>query len=119
LASYFNIVSLDGATPPLFTQRILLLDTDGRPFSAMVGPAVGDVESRYEVQGLIADDMSILCDVAVRGCLTSLSPMISLRLAAFPQLHLFCGLSCESRGSIGQAARLSGSAGELVEPVAE
>jgi hypothetical protein len=49
LASYFNIVSLDGATPPLFTQRILLLDTDGRPFSAMVGAAVGDVESRYEV----------------------------------------------------------------------
>ena len=44
LASYHNIVALDGATPPLFTQRILLVGTDGRPFSAMVGVAVGDVE---------------------------------------------------------------------------
>jgi len=44
LASYHNIVALDGATPPLFTQRILLVGTDGRPFSAMVGTAVGDVE---------------------------------------------------------------------------
>lgn len=44
LASYHNIVALDGVTPPLFTQRILLLGTDGRPFSAMVGAAVGDVE---------------------------------------------------------------------------
>jgi hypothetical protein len=44
LASYFNIVALDGATPPLFTQRILLVGADGRPFSAMVGAAVGDVE---------------------------------------------------------------------------
>jgi hypothetical protein len=45
LASYFNIVALDGATPPLFTQRILLIDPDGRPFSAMMGAAVGDVET--------------------------------------------------------------------------
>ncbi|GAA0626454.1 hypothetical protein GCM10010174_52420 [Kutzneria viridogrisea] len=44
LASDFNIVALDGATPPLFTQRILLVGADGRPFSAMVGTAVGDVE---------------------------------------------------------------------------
>ncbi|KAA2253291.1 hypothetical protein F0L68_33305 [Solihabitans fulvus] len=44
LASYHNIVVLDGVTPPLFTQRILLLDSDGSPFSAMVGTAVGDVE---------------------------------------------------------------------------
>jgi hypothetical protein len=44
LASYFNIVALDGATPPLFTQRILLVGTDGRPFSALVGAAVGEVE---------------------------------------------------------------------------
>jgi hypothetical protein len=43
LASYFNIVALDGITPPLFTQRILLVGADGRPFSAMVGAAVGDV----------------------------------------------------------------------------
>jgi hypothetical protein len=44
LASYHNIVALDSATPPLFTQRILLVGTDGRPFSAMLGAAVGDVE---------------------------------------------------------------------------
>lgn len=45
LASYHNIIALDAATPPLFTQRILLVDSDGRPFSAMVGSGVGDVES--------------------------------------------------------------------------
>ncbi len=45
MASYHNIVALDGATPPLFTQRILLVGTDGRPFSAMMGAAVGEVES--------------------------------------------------------------------------
>jgi hypothetical protein len=44
LGSYFNIVALDGVTPPLFTQRILLVGADGRPFSAIVGAAVGDVE---------------------------------------------------------------------------
>lgn len=44
MGSYHNIVALDGVTPPLFTQRILLVDADGRPFSAMVGAAVGDVE---------------------------------------------------------------------------
>jgi hypothetical protein len=43
LASCFNIVALDGETPPLFTQRILLVGVDGRPISAMVGVAVGDV----------------------------------------------------------------------------
>lgn len=45
LASYHNIVALDATTPPLFTQRILLVDSDGRPFSAMVGSGVGDVDS--------------------------------------------------------------------------
>jgi hypothetical protein len=44
LASYHNVVALDGSQPPLFTQRILILDTDGRPFAALVGAAVGDVE---------------------------------------------------------------------------
>src|SRR5689334_17182485 len=34
LASHHNIISLDSATPPLFTQRILLVGKDGRPFSA-------------------------------------------------------------------------------------
>ncbi|MEV6825579.1 hypothetical protein [Amycolatopsis sp. NPDC051102] len=45
LASYHNIVALDATTPPLFTQRILLVDSDGRPFSAMIGAAVGDVDA--------------------------------------------------------------------------
>jgi hypothetical protein len=44
LASHHNIVAFDATTPPLFTQRILLVDADGRPFSAMVGTAVGEVE---------------------------------------------------------------------------
>ena len=45
LVSYHNIVALDATKPPLFTQRILLVDSDGRPFSAMVGSGVGDVDS--------------------------------------------------------------------------
>ncbi|GAA5110700.1 hypothetical protein [Haloechinothrix salitolerans] len=45
LASYHNIVALDATTPPLFTQRILLVDSHGRPFSAMIGSGVGDVDS--------------------------------------------------------------------------
>jgi hypothetical protein len=43
LASDHNIITLDAAAPPLFTQRILLVDSDGRPFSAMIGAGVGDV----------------------------------------------------------------------------
>lgn len=50
LASYHNIVALDAITPPLFTQRILLVDSDGRPFCAMVGAAVGDVEDAQSVR---------------------------------------------------------------------
>nr|WP_225954662.1 hypothetical protein [Kibdelosporangium phytohabitans] len=45
LASDHNIVTLDATTPPLFTQRILLIGSDGRPFSAMVGSGVGDLDS--------------------------------------------------------------------------
>jgi hypothetical protein len=44
LASDHNIVGLDATTPPLFTQRILLVGTDGRPFCAMIGAGVGDME---------------------------------------------------------------------------
>ncbi|MFI6098203.1 hypothetical protein ACIA8G_21795 [Lentzea sp. NPDC051213] len=46
LASLHNIVVLDGETPPLFTQQILLIGSDGQPFAAMIGTAVGDVERR-------------------------------------------------------------------------
>jgi hypothetical protein len=42
LASYHNIVALDATTPPLFIQRIVLVDADGRPFSAMMGTGVGE-----------------------------------------------------------------------------
>ena len=44
LASLYNIVGLDTHIPPLFTQRILLIEPDGRPFAAMIGSAVGNVE---------------------------------------------------------------------------
>lgn len=44
LASYHNVVALDDTAPPLFTQRILVMGTDGRPFAALIGAAVGDVE---------------------------------------------------------------------------
>lgn len=46
LASYHNIAPLDGGTAPLFTVRILFVDPDGRPFSALIGTAVGDVETQ-------------------------------------------------------------------------
>ncbi len=49
LASYHNIVALDATMPSLFTQRILLLDTDGRPFYALLGAGVGDVEDARTV----------------------------------------------------------------------
>jgi hypothetical protein len=49
LASYHNIVALDATAPPLFTQRILLLDTHGRPFHAMLGAGIGDVEDARTV----------------------------------------------------------------------
>ncbi|MGH3677973.1 MAG: hypothetical protein ACRDU5_20015 [Mycobacterium sp.] len=45
LASDHNIIALDAATPPLFTQRILLLDTDGQPFHGLVGHGCGVVEN--------------------------------------------------------------------------
>jgi hypothetical protein len=45
LASDHNIVALDATTPPLFTQRILLVGSDGQPFSAMIGAGVGEVET--------------------------------------------------------------------------
>lgn len=44
MAGYHNIVALDATTPPLFTQRIVLVDAGGYPFSAMSGAAVGEVE---------------------------------------------------------------------------
>ena len=43
IASHYNIVAIDATTPQLFTQRILIADTDGRPFSAMIGAGVGDI----------------------------------------------------------------------------
>ncbi|GLY68726.1 hypothetical protein [Amycolatopsis taiwanensis] len=45
LASYHNIAPLDDTAPPLFTQRILLVGPDGRPFAALLGAAIGDVET--------------------------------------------------------------------------
>jgi hypothetical protein len=42
LASDHNIITLDAASPPLFTRRIVLFDHHGQPFAAMLG--VGMVE---------------------------------------------------------------------------
>lgn len=43
LASDHNIATLDTTTPPLFTQRILIMNSDGLPFHAMLGACVGTV----------------------------------------------------------------------------
>ncbi|MFI6098204.1 hypothetical protein ACIA8G_21800 [Lentzea sp. NPDC051213] len=49
LGSMHNIVYLDCETPPLFTQRIVLVDHEGRPFAAKIGAASGDVDLLYKV----------------------------------------------------------------------
>lgn len=51
-ASCHNIIALDAVTSPPFTKRILLLDTDGRPFCAMLSSGVGDVEDAKTVTQL-------------------------------------------------------------------
>ncbi len=42
LASDHKIITLDAVSPPLFTQRILLVDHYGRPFAAKVGAGMGE-----------------------------------------------------------------------------
>jgi len=44
LASDHNIVTLDATSPPLFTQRIVLIDPNGQPFAAKVGAGMGEPE---------------------------------------------------------------------------
>lgn len=44
MVSRHNIVALDAVTPPLFTQHIVLVDSFGQPFAAMVGAGVGEPE---------------------------------------------------------------------------
>lgn len=44
----------DATVAPLFTQRILLVDTDGRPFTAMVDAGIGDVEPVMPQRNLLA-----------------------------------------------------------------
>ncbi len=44
LASNHNIITLDAVSPPLFTQRIMLVDHDGQPFAAKVGAGMGEPE---------------------------------------------------------------------------
>lgn len=44
LVSRRNIIALDAVTPPLFTQHIVLVDSFGQPFAAMVGAGVGEPE---------------------------------------------------------------------------
>ena len=42
LDSDHNIIILDTASPPLFTQRIVLVDPHGQPFAAKVGAGMGE-----------------------------------------------------------------------------
>jgi hypothetical protein len=42
MVSSHNIIALDAVTPPLFTQHILLVNSFGQPFAAMVGAGVGE-----------------------------------------------------------------------------
>ena len=44
LASDHNIITLDTALPPLFTQRIVLVDHHGHPFAAKIGAGMGEPE---------------------------------------------------------------------------
>ncbi|SER77160.1 hypothetical protein SAMN05216188_115105 [Lentzea xinjiangensis] len=44
LASDHNIITLDTVSPPLFTQRIVLVDSYGQPFAAKVGAGMGEPE---------------------------------------------------------------------------
>ncbi|WP_460393638.1 hypothetical protein [Actinophytocola sediminis] len=44
LGSDHNIITLDAESPPLFTQRILLVDPFGQPFAAKVGAGMGEPE---------------------------------------------------------------------------
>ncbi|WP_158853145.1 hypothetical protein [Saccharothrix deserti] len=44
LASDHNIITLDAASPPLFTQRIMLVDHHGHPFAAKVGAGMGKLK---------------------------------------------------------------------------
>lgn len=44
LGSEHNIITLDTVSPPLFTQRILLVDPCGQPFAAKVDAGMGEPE---------------------------------------------------------------------------
>lgn len=41
LASRYNVVPLDPLVPPLFQQRVVLMDSDGREVLTLVGAAAG------------------------------------------------------------------------------
>lgn len=47
LVSAHNIVALDNDGETLFSQRILVVDTDGRPYAGLVGAAMGAVEPMF------------------------------------------------------------------------
>ncbi|WP_258348989.1 hypothetical protein [Saccharopolyspora gregorii] len=44
LSSFHNVVPLNSSEAPLFTQKILLMDRNEKPFAGLVGAGVGDVE---------------------------------------------------------------------------
>ncbi|WP_237048073.1 hypothetical protein [Lentzea guizhouensis] len=44
LVSTYNIIPLDSVELPLFTQHIVLVDSFGQPFAAIVGAGAGEAE---------------------------------------------------------------------------
>ncbi|ONI91284.1 hypothetical protein ALI22I_09455 [Saccharothrix sp. ALI-22-I] len=56
LAGDHNIITLDAASPPLFTQRIVLVDHHGHPFAAKVGAGMGEPEPFMPLYVLRGDE---------------------------------------------------------------
>lgn len=52
LASDHNIITLDTTLPPLFTQRIVLVDPYGQPFAAKAGAGIANPNHSHRDRGI-------------------------------------------------------------------
>jgi hypothetical protein len=43
IASHANVVDVTCTVAPLFTNRILAIDTDGMPYAGLIGAGIGDI----------------------------------------------------------------------------
>lgn len=43
LASHANVIDITGSAEPLFTVRILAVDSDGVPYAGLIGAGIGDI----------------------------------------------------------------------------